>query len=94
MRFSIRSLLLLVASVAFVVAFAIHCFGPVFPESTVARIRAGDTQQQVLDLLGKPNANSTDSSWYYDRALNPGWLTVNFDSIGNVTYVDHERAFP
>ena len=82
------------AFVAVIVASVIHCLGPVFPESTLAQIRVGDTQQHVRELLGEPNPNSTDSAWYYDRPMNPGWLTVNFDPLGNVTYMDHEQAFP
>ena len=76
------------------IALLDRCFGPVFRESTVARIRPGDTREHVLAILGAPNDGSNDSNcWYYQRALNPGWLTIGFDSHGVVTYVDHERAF-
>ncbi|MEM6778945.1 MAG: outer membrane protein assembly factor BamE [Planctomycetota bacterium] len=94
MRFSIRALLLLMAVVASVIASAIHSLGPVVPHSDVARIVVGDTQQHVRDVLGDPSSNSLNSCWYYDRPMNPGWLTVGFDSLGHVSYVDHEHAFP
>lgn len=93
-RFSIRSLLSLVTCVALLVAIAIYCLGPVVPESTLALIKPGASKQHVREVLGDPTSNSTSSSWYYDRVMNPGWLTVNFDLRGKVLSVDHERAFP
>ena len=91
MRFSTRAIFLLILLIAFAILGGKQFFGPIFPRSTLDRIKVGDSQQRVIEILGKPNGASTKFAWCYERALNPGWLAVEFDSNGLVVNIDHER---
>ncbi len=93
MRFSLKTLLILTAIVAFVVFGARHCLGPVIPSSTASKIQPGMSHHEVLTILGLPNDGKTEESWHYVRAMNPGWFVVLFDSKRRVSYVDHETVY-
>lgn len=60
----------------------------------MARIRLGDSKQQIRALLGDPSDGSSATQWYYERLLNPGWVTVGFDAEDRVIFVDDEQLFP
>ncbi len=92
-RFSLKTVMILTASIAFVLFGLRHCFGPVIPASTASQIQPGMTHQDVHSILGSPNDGMTDESWAYVRAFNPGWFVVHFDSNQKVSYVDHETVF-
>ena len=93
-RFSLRALLVITAGVAWVLAAALNCLGPIRPHSTIARIQNGMTQSEVGQILGPPDGNTSSNSWSYERFMTPGWLVVHFDESGRVEDVDHEPPFP
>lgn len=93
MYFSIRTLLILTALIAFAILASKHCLGPVVPLSVAKRVRPGITRSEVIAILGLPNDGMTNQSWEYVRIFNPGWFVVHFDANGEVAYVDHETVF-
>ena len=96
MRFSIRSLLILVAIFAGSTAaalFVLNCVGPIRPIEVVEKVLPGMPRAEVRELLGNPTNPSSTDSWVYSRTLNPGWLVIYFGEDERVQYVDHETVF-
>ena len=70
------------------------CLGPLASRGAIAQLKAGTPAQEVERILGPPTDRPEAECWVYERAFNPGWLTVTFDSRGLLVGYDHEPVFP
>lgn len=96
-RFSLRTAFLLWTAAAFLcfAAFGVQwCLGPIVSQSTLGHLKVGMTTEEVERLLGPPDELGETGYWAYERALNPGWLTVTFNEEGRLVNYNHETAYP
>jgi outer membrane protein assembly factor BamE (lipoprotein component of BamABCDE complex) len=93
-RFRLPAIFLALTLTALLCFAARWCFGPIFSNAAIARLKAGMTADEVKQILGPPTAQPESNWWVYERIFNPGWLGVYFDENGRLTMVDHEPVFP
>lgn len=94
MQFTLRTLLMATAIIAFLCVVAVNWLGPPIPDATVSQLHIGMAKQEVRSLLGAPNPGSTGSDWHYDRFYDRKWLTVRFGSTGRVFCIERRPALP
>jgi hypothetical protein len=96
-RFTLRSILVVMALIAF--AFGVGyrlrlALGPIKPNAALAKLRPGMGHSEVEAILGRPTRVDTYGNWVYEKPFNPGWLTINFDKQSKLTDYDHEPVIP
>lgn len=67
----------------FAVPVVIFVASSCFLESQIARIRQGMTKEQVMSVLGEPDARSFDRTWVYGQKD----CFIDFEEDGTVKFV-------
>ena len=77
-------------AVAFFSFAAWSCNSPAVPLDDLNRIQAGMTKDQVEEILGKPDEETSSGQWWYKSPLKWYALRIDFTPTGEVIRYIHD----
>ena len=77
MQFRLRTLFVFAFLLIMALLLIQQVSGPVLPRRVLHRL-PGMQKSQVRQLFGSPS-KVYESSWIYERRVNPGWVEIYFD---------------